>query len=130
VRYRANVDDLLALYETLSERPELSSSQQEGVDPAFLVRCIEQLWQDEFALRRWAEDLDTARLRHEEIMKDLARQVEDHQRACAAHLADLDTERSRAMNLETKNKASEETIRTLKEQSQTGGRFKLPRISL
>jgi hypothetical protein len=152
------VDDLLALYETLSERPGLSAPQEKWVDPAFLVRCIERLWHDEFALRRWAEDLDCARRRHEqimqdmdcarrrheeivqdldcarrrheqimqdmdcarrrheEIMQDLAKQVKEHQCACAEHRTALNTERRRILDLETEIKASEEVIQSLKKE--------------
>ena len=110
------VDDLVALYETLAERPPLSASQQSGLTRDLLIRCFNLLCQDHFGLQQWAEDLDRVRRRHEEIVQDLARQVEEQQCACAEHLVALDTERQRTAKLDSRIKASEETIQSLKQQ--------------
>jgi Glycosyltransferase Family 4 len=106
------VDDLLALYETLSERPGLHTLDG-WIDPAFLVRSLEELCRDEYGCRLWAEDLDCACRRHEEKTQDLAGQLEEQRRACANHLAALETDRRRIMELESGSKIAEETIRSL-----------------
>jgi Glycosyltransferase Family 4 len=110
------VDDLVALYETLPECPPLCASRKEWVDSRFLIRCFDHFCQDHFSWQQWADDLDGLRRRHEQIMQDLVRQVEEQQCACAGHLAALDIERQRTAELDERIKVSEETIESLKQQ--------------